>query len=740
MAMTISIKNKDNSQAGYSLISYLITKYFDKYGVAEITCTPHQTIQENSILEATFKGAVRFRGYIDVPEVNEDKTARIVAYEIQRLLEYRFTQLYTYVQGTSISLMLTHAEPTTCVGLLYMANSLIPQGAFTLSSGAVYYIKDYLNRGGGTSSKFRTITKMYANAILMTHGASPALPTGTTGYWYQNGSDLYVTMPTTGPADPQYWLVSIPNWKDTTLRLDTASIPVATSPAAYRTGKTNVSLEVDRMVKSFGKEWQWYHDTNGYTYLKVATQIGRGTAIKGVVAFRENDTIYTYAEDQTGDPRIDGLVGAGSGSGITQNVYSLLNLYTQGMWKEDIYEDSHQFREQLINSMPLVLPEKMEPLAITLTSDEDPAVQPGDFADILKETSLPITKRIKQIEYANDGEMRVMLGQRILDFQDVTKGKYDVLGSYNDFVNSSTNSWSFSFNNDNISNTVPFHQTFKIASDEIDSDYPYRFRMDVNIGWYKDPAGTVTTVNHAHGGSTGTGGICGSGGSSAQHNVPQTGTQASGTVTQVIASIGCLNAGSHIHQGTGGTQSGSAITGLGYSAGCSTFSCLSSVYGSVGSFITAVAIGWTSYGGDHAHSLATSGWNNCSAPNHTHDTNAVSTNSGGAHTDHAVAHQNPMVTEPNEATSQTNFPIRYDTGFSPHWLNLTININGSNVPGSPFYDYYVGESISDIDITSLVNVAGDNSIDISIAEYAGISPVRCSLYGSVHSLYVLTNI
>ena len=745
MAMSLTIKNKDGSDAGFSLVTYLITKYFDKYGTAEITCTPHETIQENSTIEASYKGNVRFRGYIDIPEINEDKTARIVAYELQRLLEYRFTQYYTYPAGTTITNMLSHAEPvyTGTIGLLYMANSLIPQGAFIpFGAGPIYYIKDYLGRGGGTLSKFGTVTKMYANTTALTHitNLNNNWATMTPGTFYQDGNDLWVRMP--DDRDPQYWLVSIPNWKDTKLHLSSSVSLTSVLPTPYRLGKTQVATEVDRLVKSFGKEWQWYHDTNGYSYLIVASTVGRGTPISGVVNYRENDTIYTYAEDQTGDPRIDGLIGAGAGQGITQNVYSLLNLYGEGTWKEDIYEDSHQFADQLKNSMAVILPDKLEPLSITITADEDPAVNVGDYANILKANSNPITKRIKQIEYSNDGEMRIMLGQRLLDFSDVTKRTYDLLGSYNDFVNSNANSWSFSFNNDTISNSVPFHQTFKIATDEIDTDYPYRFRMDVSIGWYKDPAGSVTSAVHAHTGSTGSGGGSSHGASSSggnsQHSTSSDGTTGPNSTANV--------AGSHTHGISGSISNGSAsvVTSVG------------SAYGYAGScgncsFITAV--GGPSHSSSNISSGATLNSLSCGmesndsiipGPSHGHTTNAGYTTSGGTHGDHYVSdnpqHNLPMNNQNLTPTVQTSFPTLYDTGNSTHVLTLTVKINGSNVPGSPFQDYYVGETISDIDITSLVATATDNAIDISITEYAGASPVRCSLYGSVHSLYVLTSI
>lgn len=738
--MDITIKNPDGSDAGLSIIFYQIDKYMDKPGTCEITANPVTTITENSTLEAHWRGTIRFRGYIDIPEENEDQTIRIVAYEQQRLLEYRFTQYYTYDAGTSILSMLSDQEPTSCVGLLYMANSLIPQGAFVPYSGNTYYIKDYLGRGGGTASKFGTITKMYANATLLTKGTSPIL---SSGQWYQDSDDLYVRMP--DDRDPAYWLVSIPNWKDTKLRLSPQVSLTSTLPVPYRIGKTDISQELDRMILAFGKEFQWIHETDGYTYLYVATTIGRGSPSKGIINFRENDTIYTYAVEQTGDPRIDCLVGAGSGSGVTQETYSVLNLYAKGNWKEDLYTDSHQFKEELQNSMPIVFPDKMEPISISITTDEDPAVNPGDYGNILLEKSLPITKRIKKISYTSDSEMKVWLGQRVLDLTDVTQGKFDLLSSYNDFANTFASSWTFSFNNDNITDTVPFTQTFTVASDEIDKEYPYRFLMSVNIGWYKDPKGSVDSAAHSHSGSTGGGGSHAHSGSTASGGSHP--HEASGTTQGYVGyAISCATGG---NTGYSGNHQHPVST---YSAGGHSHSVTAYGYVPVTPYSVSVS-GSTSSAGDHSHSGA------ATAPgDHKHGLSLTFAEVAGAHSHYLPPsqtsynandtrgiytqdnHTNPMVTEAQKSTVQTNYASLCPTGYSIHYLTLTIKINGTNVPGSPFANYYPGDSISDINITNLVNVAGENTIWIGISEYGGSSPVRCSVYGSINSKYFITNL
>jgi len=80
-----------------------------------------------------------------------------------------------------------------------------------------------------------------------------------------------------------------------------------------------------------------------------------------------------------------------------------------------------------------------------------------------------------------------------------------------------------------------------------------------------------------------------------------------------------------------------------------------------------------------------------------------------------------------------------ETTGSPKHITVTITLNGSAVTGSPFTDYYIDDTINDIDISSLVNITGDNTLRISISEYGGSNPVRAAINGSISSKYVLNS-
>jgi hypothetical protein len=80
---------------------------------------------------------------------------------------------------------------------------------------------------------------------------------------------------------------------------------------------------------------------------------------------------------------------------------------------------------------------------------------------------------------------------------------------------------------------------------------------------------------------------------------------------------------------------------------------------------------------------------------------------------------------------------KYATGASVHYLTLVVKVNGVSVPGSPFSGsggtgLYIGDSLDNIDISGLVSVGVQNSISITLTEFGGPGPVKCSVSGNVN--------
>lgn len=741
-----TVTNADGSHPGIKIIDYRLEKFFDRAGTLELQVDPESSaVSENSTIEAAYEDSVRFRGWIDYPEVKNDGGISIRAHEQQKLLEYRACQTYNYIEGTTISTIIgSSAAP----GLLYFANSLIPQGSFSLHSGSVYKLVDYLGRGAGTSSRFGTISSMYQNAIALTKGSSASL---SVGQWYQDSDHLYVR--TTDSKDPKYYSISIPNWKDTLLRIGNidAAIASETFSVPYRTGKNKIEQEVTRLINAFGLEYQWRHDRDGYTYLDIQETIGRGTSTKGVARYRHGTHMFDYEKVLTGDPRVNCLIGAGAGNGYSLQTSATMDAYSTGTWKEEIYSDSHQFTEQLSNTLTKIFPDRKDGLSYNLTIAIDPLLECGDYINISPLNHSDTVQRVKKITYRSDGSMDIEAGRRLLDPVDVTKSKFDMLADFSTAANGYLNSWTFQFNSDKVTDTVPYSVNFVVNSDEIDTNFDYRFLLNLNVDWYKSSVQSVTTSSHAHSGSTGSGGSHEHGGETQEGGAHDHDTFEITSYPEENAAVSVVTSldsdGDHGHT-TSISLDGSHDHNITPSGSWDT---TDEEEDHAHGYFDFYHYDYTQDDGDHQH-IATVYYNgdhnhgkvidDAAMFRHDHllPVSNVSVNPNDTRgIDTMPSDTRPMVTQSSAEDDTDYYCVECETG-SIRYLTITVKVNSTQVAGSPFEDYYPGDSISDIDITDLVSSTAQNTIEISIAEYSGANSVRCSINGSVSAKYTISSI
>jgi len=135
---------------------------------------------------------------------------------------------------------------------------------------------------------------------------------------------------------------------------------------------------------------------------------------------------------------------------------------------------------------------------------------------------------------------------------------------------------------------------------------------------------------------------------------------------------------------------------------------------------------------------------NVAASGHTHDVSGQTTEIHAGHSNHSVT-DNPqpgpldVYDEPLTAADVDKFLSEESTG-SLKYLTIRIYANGVEVAGSPYEDYYIGDSEGAIDVTDLINIGGANEIEAQISEYGGSGDVRCELSLSLTAQVVLTSI
>ena len=146
--------------------------------------------------------------------------------------------------------------------------------------------------------------------------------------------------------------------------------------------------------------------------------------------------------------------------------------------------------------------------------------------------------------------------------------------------------------------------------------------------------------------------------------------------------------------------------------------------------------------GSHSHSNFIV-YSYACAIDHTHTVSGQTTATHAGHSDHAVTnnptHDLPTYTEPLTAADVDKFLSEESTG-SLKYLTVRLYANSVEVPGSPFEDYYIGDSEGAIDVTDLINIGGANEIEARISEYGGSGDVRCEISLSLTAQVVLTSI
>lgn len=737
---TFYVTNPDGSTFYVDVADYNFDWYDDKAHKLSFTCYKKYPVEENAIILVSYKGSYPFAGTID-KIVEKDETYKCECKSKDALLDQRIGCLYEYPAATTITQMLSSSKPSdnnNIIGLLYWANSGViagpGTGGFELYSGTTYYIS-----GGSSSSVFGNVdtSGIFEDGTALIKGGSKS--TLTAGQYYQESTGLYVRC--TDNKDPKYHRISIPNWKDTGIRLGTLSSGSTTFTTPFRVGRDKLYKEIIRVMKFGEMEFQFvYESRNGssYVYLDGKAEVGNGSVTSPVKRYTENKNVGKL-EDSRDTKKVNGVVGLGYGSGYTQQLAAYVDLNASGVWRESTYSDSHLFSEYLETTLEDVW-EQWNDNQTYIIDDvlPDYSLEIGDYVRITLDQDEEVTKRVKHISIKNDEKMKLELNKRIRDAEDLIKSKSEIYDNMLNFIDTYYSSYEFHFDG-NVDNNVPLDVKFRIDSDQIDGNFDYRFLLSLTIDAFKSNVVSVTTNSHNHSGNTCSGGSSSHGGTgsagSHYHSVTGATTAAwQGTTYSCYTTLSVQGGGSHSHgisnssasHSHGGSTGGSSPTNP-HSHSIPTSTQEHSHNGSTGS------------GGSHDHGLITSSIT-VAGSLHTHGVSGQTTDTHAGHSGHSVTdnptHTLPMVTQDSEQDAINKFLMLETTG-SPKHITVTITLNGSAVTGSPFTDYYIDDTINDIDISSLVNITGDNTLRISISEYGGSNPVRAAINGSISSKYVL---
>jgi hypothetical protein len=344
--------------------------------------------------------------------------------------------------------------------------------------------------------------------------------------------------------------------------------------------------------------------------------------------------------------------------------------------------------------------------------------------------------------------MDVEINQRILEAEDYMRAKATLLSEFNSFISNQKTSWSSSFGPTNIDDSDNANREFSgsakftinIPDGTIDTEFATKFYLRMDIAAFESDLEEAATPAHDNGGVTGShsgygGGSTSNAGGNA-HQVPSYTSIPCGSYTTVVVSGSSAAAGSHSHSviASASPYNGAVMAGTGPGGSPSHAHSYTDYYCSSVSLSVGVL-----NGGDHSHALNLSDVG-VAAATHPHTLPVTTTAAAATHPhteDTYAAKSRAVFTEPQAANILTEFKKMLQTGSLVHYLDVYVTMNGSPISGSPFPNLYIGDTISDVDVSSLI-IKGDNDLEVKIKEHTSSSiPVRCAIRGSLNATYYL---
>lgn len=649
--------------------------YFDKPDSLSLDLAGYHGVADRAIIEAyiaaeeggaSFSDIV-FRGYLLPPDEAGAKVVKVSIPSIEKILDgSRWTVPVRYPAGTTLTRMLTHDWPASSTekpGLLCMANHMVQPGSFISHSGNVWK----LPQGGSSYLGSLQSKHVYLDSVRLVWNTGVNIDPGE--FW-QDADYLYIN----SSRNPYYSIVLAEGIYETNIRLGDVENGSTTFAYSWRVGSANIYKEITRLILATDQEWQFTHNQDGYTYLTVASSIGRGASNTQYPTYRYDlCEIIKQKRNTTGGARpVHALRGEGIGKGRSKQYYTEAS-FPQGLRFVERAEYSSQFADQLAGTIGKLYDNYQDQSAWKIIAEDDPSLMPGDWIKIVPEFDQPVIERVKQITRSSDSPMVIYAGQRPRDAEDAINARMDWRDQMQKDLDLEYSSITAN-GQENVDNTTPCDIVLDVPADDWDDELDSSWLMSIKMTAFESSVSGGSIAPTAHG-----------------------------------------LAGNEYYTGADGAHSDhdlSAVTGEAHDDG------------------------WMDYAATfyHTHPDGCDEWpdsaTTVSKPDHYHPLSQRYPGTAGDHEDHYID-VNPG------ADSVLSMGVNRASGFgSLAYLTVTATIinslypSGVTVPGTPYYDVAINETISDLDVRGLITT-GQNTIRISIAKYGGSGDVKARAHVSL---------
>lgn len=450
--LEILITNAGKEPIEIEYDSWSLKEYQDAHRAADfkIQCSRRIPITRYAHVVATEDSRTFFRGYIQKPSITNLQTRELSCKGEEDLLLRRYTGRYAFQAATN---KLVHAFQSDApsqvadtygvtgnVGLLFMANSMIPYHGNVITTGTpaydwfahehdwIYYLA-----GLGSTSRIGNTAAIYAEGKLLPRVADLATLENTAISCYSDADNLWIRLDDTdyNPGFGPKYMILAENCYDTGVRMGTIDLPSTTL-----TG--NLQLSFDRILDVLIDLAEFYglnprfRRTQDYTYLDALAS--------------PTETEFTLCENQIEEikqsynesPRVHALIGKGYGSRDVQQIYTPSDHSWQGIWIEDVTEVDEGFIDAMGNLKPYIDADYAQRLA-----DEMFSISPVPDWDLRPKTNDMI--RLKLV-----GESEKLL--------QVASTKFDSKGSYEMEIGGRKSDLVDAFNSRNSLNRIYFNE------------------------------------------------------------------------------------------------------------------------------------------------------------------------------------------------------------------------------------------------------------------------------------------
>ena len=385
----------------------------------------------------------------------------------------------------------------------------------------------------------------------------------------------------------------------------------------------------------------------------------------------------------TGGARpVHALRGEGIGKGQSKQYYTEAS-FPQGLRFVERAEYSSQFADQLQGTIGKLYDSYQDQSAWKIIAEDDPSLMPGDWIKIVPEFDQPVIERVKQITRSSDSPMVIYAGQRPSDAEDLLRAKFD----WRDQMQKDLDLEFTSINcngQENVDNATPCDIVLEVPADDWDDELKSTWLMSIKMTAFEgvEGAGTVASTYHGLGNNETYTGADGA------HNDHDLATAGNGLYS--------MNPNLLLPYLTLGTSADDCGDG-------------------VHSHEVEASDSYTAVEADHVHTYDAGSKPGTADDHEDHD---LPLNPGGA------------------VTSILGGISRADGFGSLAYLTVTATIinslypSGITVPGTPYYDVAINETISDLDVGGLI-ATGQNTIRISITKYGGTGDVKARAHVSL---------